>query len=223
MAVVCLLGLTGAANADTLIYSSSKPLSTTNWTDVLNFSLFDTTLGTLNSVRFDLGGTVSGTGMAESLDASATNVALTLGSVLTLTRPDSSTLVVTNPFLTSNFSFTAFDGNINFAGTSGGSTGLQTHSASNFVVSSSGADLALFSASGGGVIGLGLGAAGQSSGTGSGNLITSFATQAAGNVSVTYDYTAVPVPEPESYAMMLAGLGLLAFAKRRQAAKSLSV
>ena len=37
------------------------------------------------------------------------------------------------------------------------------------------------------------------------------------NVVVT-DFMAAPVPEPETYAMLLAGLGLLGFARRRKQA-----
>jgi len=41
------------------------------------------------------------------------------------------------------------------------------------------------------------------------------------NVVVT-DYTLAPVPEPETYAMLLAGLGLLGFARRRKQAVAAS-
>lgn len=39
----------------------------------------------------------------------------------------------------------------------------------------------------------------------------------AGSMSVTNAVPILPVPEPETYAMMLAGLGLLGFAARRKA------
>ena len=41
------------------------------------------------------------------------------------------------------------------------------------------------------------------------------------NVVVT-DYTLAPVPEPETYAMLLAGLGLLGLARRRKQAVAAS-
>ena len=211
-----------SAQASTLSYADSVALTTTNWSNTLSFSKFDSSLGTLTSIRFDLSGVVQGSGNAESLDSSASNVTLTLGSLLGLTRPDSSTLVVTNPVFSQTFNFSAFDGSINFGGTSGGSTGSVSATGSNFFVSSSASDFALFSALGGGTINLGLNAVGASSGTGSGNLIQQFTTAASGVAKVTYTYTATTpttdVPEPASLALVCGGLGLLAARRRKHKA-----
>jgi len=205
------------AQAATLSYTDSAALATTNWVDTLSFSKFDTSLGTLTSIRFDLSGVVQGVGNAESLDSSGSNVTLSLGSLLSLTRPDNSTLVVTNPVFSQTFNFSAFDGAIDFAGTSGGSTGSVSATGSNFFVSGSASDFALFSALGGGTINLGLNAVGASNGNGSGNLITQFNTAASGVAKVTYTYTAptADVPEPASLALVCGGLGLLGAACRR--------
>ena len=178
-----------SAQASTLSYADNVALATTNWANTLSFSKFDTSLGTLTSIRFDLSGVVQGSGNAESLDSTATNVTLSLGSLLGLTRPDNSTLVVTNPVFSQTFNFTAFDGLINFGGTSGGSTGSVSATGANFFVSGNASDFALFSALGGGTINLGLNAVGASSGNGSGNLISQFNTAASGVAKVTYTYT----------------------------------
>ena len=206
-----------SAQAATLSYSDNAALATTNWANTLSFSKFDTSLGNLTSIRFDLSGIVEGSGNAESLDSSASTVTLTLGSLLGLTRPDNSTLVVTNPVFSQTFQFTGFDSVINFGGTSGGSTGAVSATGSNFFVSSNASDFALFSALGGGTINLGLNAVGASSGNGSGNLITQFNTAASGVAKVTYTYTPTAVvPEPASLALICGGLGLLGAARRRK-------
>jgi hypothetical protein len=222
LAIAAALLPFASAQAATLSYTDSKALTTTNWADALSFSKFDTSLGTLTSIRFDLSGVVQGVGNAESLDSSASTVTLTLGSLLGLTRPDHSTLVVTNPVFSQTFNFSAFDNAINFGGTSGGTTGTVSATGANFFVSNSASDFALFSALGGGTIDLGLDAVGNSSGTGSGNLITQFNTAASGIAQVTYTYTpATPtgdVPEPASLALVCGGLGLLGAARRRNKA-----
>lgn len=216
LAIAAALTPFTSAQAATISFSDSKAMATTNWTDVLSFSKFDTSLGTLTSIKFDLSGAVQGSGNAESLDAAASDVSLSLGALLGLTRPDGSTLVVTNPLFSQVFNFSAFDGSINFSGTSGGSTGTVSANGANFFVSSSASDFSLFSALGGGTINLGLNAVGNSSGTGAGNLVTQFNTAAAGNVVVTYTYTSASVvPEPATLATLIAGLGLMGAVRRR--------
>ena len=216
LAIAAALTPFTSAQAATISFSDSKAMATTNWTDVLSFSKFDTSLGTLTSIKFDLSGAVQGSGNAESLDAAASDVSLSLGALLGLTRPDGSTLVVTNPLFSQVFNFSAFDGSINFGGTSGGSTGTVSANGANFFVSSSASDFSLFSALGGGTIDLGLNAVGNSSGTGAGNLVTQFNTAAAGNVVVTYTYTSASVvPEPATLATLIAGLGLMGAVRRR--------
>ena len=221
LAVAAALAPFASAQASTISFSNSKSIATTNWTDALSFGKFDTSLGTLTSIKFDLSGMVQGSGNAESLDAAASNVTLSLGALLGLTRPDGSTLVVTNPLFSQVFEFSAFDGTFNFGGTSGGSTGTVSANGANSFVSSNASDFSLFSALGGGTINLGLNAVGASSGTGAGNLITQFNTAAAGNVLVTYTFTPTgEVPEPATLATLISGLGLMGAVRRRAKKKA---
>ncbi|WP_162249885.1 choice-of-anchor E domain-containing protein [Massilia sp. Root351] len=216
LAVAAALSPFASAQAATISFADTKSIATTNWTDFLSFGKFDSSLGTLTSIKFDLSGTVQGAGNAESLDAAASSVTLSLGALLGLTRPDGSTLVVTNPLFSQVFEFGAFDGTINFSGASGGSTGTVSANGSNSFTSFNASDFSLFSALGGGTINLGLNAIGNSSGTGAGNLLTQFNTSAAGNVLVTYTYTPTgEVPEPATLATLIAGLGLMGAVRRR--------
>jgi len=222
-----LFGSVASAQAGMISFSNSISLTQTNWgPTAISFNKFDTSLGMLTSVVFDLMGTVEGIGKAESLDAMPASVSLGFGSIITLSRPDATTLVVAHPLFSNNFSFSEFDGNINFGGTSGGTTGLQSATKSESLTSLSAGDFALFS--GPGTILLNLKAIGTSSSEGSGNLITQFSTYASGlgkvtynyNDKVTYNYNDNVVPEPATFAIMGLGLGFLALTRRRRTTKA---
>ena len=211
------LGVLPCAQAvtHTVTYGAERALATTNWSDTMGLGKFDSNLGTLTSIKFHLEGAVQGSGRAESLDGGASDVTLSLGSLLTLYRPDYSTLLVANPVFTQTFALSAFDGSIDFAGTSGANTGPRSSTGSNAFTSGNASDFALFSSAGGGLIYLGLNAMGSSTGSGSGNLLTQFQTAASGRVEVTYEYISA-VPEPETYVMLLTGLALAGVTARRR-------
>lgn len=214
VALVSLLGLGASAQADTITFSADKVLTKTNWLETLVLGKFDTNLGQLTSIDFTVTGLTQGLGRTENLSSVNTNATLSLSSTFTLSRAGNNLLVVTNPVFTQTFALNPFDGTIDFSGASGANTGTLTHSAVGTASSTSAVDFAAFSAAGGGFINLNLGAVGSSRATGAGSLTSAFTTKSAGSVSVTYNYA--PVPEPETYAMMLAGLGLLGFAARRR-------
>jgi len=217
----------GGVNAATITFTDSIATQSTNWLDVeLTVSQFDGSLGTLTAVEIVLIGSVSGTANAESLDAAPANLTLDLRGDIEL---DLTSLSVANILLvdvgdTGAPSVSAFVGDIDFAGASGVSmdlSGSDTDSASTTDVG----DLAFFT--GGGTVSFLASATGKSSGTGAGNLITQFQTQAGAEMRVTYTYDEAPppppppgtVPTPAPLALMALGLiGIAGFARRSRVA-----
>ncbi len=210
LATAALCGVAAAASGATITHTGTISTATTNWNAPISLPLFDPSLGTLNSVSWNLGGNVSGSAKFESLDAGATTVNLNLAATLTLFAPDNSVLQVTIPSVNTAVNASAHDGTIDFGGTSGATyTGL-SGSATAGSSSSVPAFLALFT--GVGLTSINATGVGSSSGTGGGNLITQFATSAGANFEIVYDYT--PVPTPGAIAVFGAA-GLLAARRRR--------
>jgi hypothetical protein len=181
--------LVGSAQAQTqeVCFTDSIPLTSTNWSDSVTIPKFDPMLGDLQSIRFTLTGNAQGTASAESLDTSPTVVTLQFSSTLTLTRPDNSVIVISIPLANFMDTFTAFDGTIDFAGTSGAShTGINATQSEVVNSPPPASDLVLFT--GPGTITLPVTAVGSSIATGSGNLISQFLQQAAATVEVCYTY-----------------------------------
>ncbi|MDO6583920.1 choice-of-anchor E domain-containing protein [Salipiger sp. 1_MG-2023] len=205
----------GAANAATVSYSASIATSTTSWEDSVALSMFDETLGTLNSVTLSLYGTASGTAKAESLDASPADVSLSLGANIVGTYTGYGFDVSVNPLANSVTSLSAYDGTIDFAGTSGVTyEGLTADDTDSATFTS-----ALEAFIGTGTFTLDLAAQGNSSGTGAGNLITQFATSAGATAYVIYDYTPTStVPLPAGAPLLLLGVGGIALLRRRKTA-----
>jgi len=185
--LLCVLVVPAALSADTITHQASYPLTVTNWKDAtMSIPKFNGVPECLQSICFELSGHVEGNAKFESLDGAPATVVMNLQATVTLSRPDLTTLVTVIPLVNSSDNVSAFDGTIDFGGTSGksyiGVSGDKIESACTSTV----ADKALFCGSGN--IDLPVSGAGTSNGSGPGSLILQFNTNASSQVTVTYTY-----------------------------------
>jgi hypothetical protein len=202
----------GIAQAATLTYSDTVDSARTNFTDSVSIAQFDSSLGDLTGIIIELTGSVSGSIQLESTDAASSNVTANLVSEIKLQRPDMSDLVVVLPTASEDANFTAFDGAVDFGGTSGLTRNNLSETANNSISLTDPSDFGIFLGTGNLV--LPVAAIGRSNASGSGNLATVFQTFAGANITVSYEYTerptAVPEPNAPMGALALVGLGMMA-------------
>lgn len=195
----------------TQCFSASVPLQSTNWNGTMTFPKFDPALGQLVSIDFTLNGHIEGQVREESLDGSPSVISTNFQAQITLTRPDTSVIVVTIPIANFMDSLTAFDGTLDFGGSSGVTHSNITANASNGATSPPPlSDLVLFTGPAGmpGTISLPVMASGTSTASGSGNLITQFTTSASASCDVCYHYVNNPPDFTVCNGNLMASVGV---------------
>lgn len=223
-AAAAALILTAAfAQAATVSYASQTiALAVTDWSSFLDLQQFNPSLGQLNSVTLDLTADLAGKAQVESRSSRASTLTANLAATLTLTRPDTGqVLVVSAPLVSKVFAAAAADGVKDWAGASGKTYDNLSLSLAQTASFNDAATLALFT--GTGTVSAPLSAVANSRVAGT-SFYSLFETQAGGHAQVTYDYSPITsqvssVPEPRSWALMLAGMGVLGtLARRRRSA-----
>ncbi len=208
-----------AAQASTITFSDSVATQTTDFNQSVTVSQFDPSLGTLNSILFELTGNVTGSIKLESGDAKAATATGDLASEISLENLDNSPLVAVLPTVTKTQNLSKFDGAYDFAGTSGITfAGLSDTQTESKTLTTKNVFTPFI---GTGNITLPVVAIAKSKATGSGNLLALINTSAGANLKVVYDYTSndkppQKVPESPISASVLAGTALLMAMKMKR-------
>ena len=208
-------GATSAANSTLTTGSLNTDFSVT-----LNIPMFNTDLGTLNSVSFELAGSEVAVIKLENLSGRGRTLSGTAQVTVVLTAPDGTTdLAQALPTATRSQALAGYDGTTDFGGTSGVTfSGITANDTSGLLTFTDSTVLGEYSAAGGGFAASTVNGFNTST-TAAGNAATSITSSATGTVFVQYDYTRTAttaptptgVPEPASMALLgagLAGLGL---------------
>lgn len=202
------------AQAATVSFSGSIPLTSTNWNLNITLQQFDPSLGTLTAIKFIYDGGVSTDFQFESLDAAAATVNMNAAANLNFGGPISSLLALA---AATSQPVSAFDGTIDFGGTSGASVLDVSDSDSGSVTLLGGFAPYV----GLGTFDIAVAAAGLSNLSGAGNLLAIIRTEAEASIKVEYTYDTPggsDIPVPATVAIFGASLIGLGLASRRKAA-----
>lgn len=210
------------AQAGLITQSADIDYTDTDFSTVaLSFQQFDTLGGTrqLDSIGFSLFGEVLSTARVENLSGSSgSNINVLINALLRLTSNTGQSLVTSLPSLSESFSATVFDGQLDFAGTSGKTFDSLYSSNTGTSLITDANILSLFI--GDGIVSTLLDGTADTRAAGGGNIIAGFETDARGAITMNYNFSEVPttnVSEPTHLALL--GLGMMGLAASRRRRK----
>jgi hypothetical protein len=206
----------GVCSAASITYSDTIDLQTTDWSETLSFQQYDlNSILPLSSIDIIFTGFILGDVEIESRDATAKTVTGNLKATIDLSWTGGDVITTSLPSAEVSFDATAYDGVLDFGGTSG--TILTDLYASQTVttVTYTASDSEFWYFIGSGTVSFDVDAIGVSAAAASGNVLTGFTTQAGAEISVVYN----TVPEPSTMLLFGAGVAGLASVTRRKALK----
>ena len=193
-AFAAILAPVNAAQASTLTYESTVDFKKTNFETQISLPKFDSSLGNLESVLFELSANVQGSVELENRDAQAALVTGNLAAEIGLKKPDNSLLLVALPTASVEQKLNKYDGKLDFDGTSGVKLTDISNTKEESALLTIPNDFTPFVCDGS--FNLLVEAIGNSTATGAGNLLAGFETYAGATVAVSYTYAKKDEPTP---------------------------
>ncbi len=172
----------------------------TGWTQTEPLAQFDPSLGTLLSVDIINTPTMQTEFQFENLDSEAGTISGSINGNVTLSVPGLNPLVA-QASASASFNASAFDGTIDFGGTSGYDSGVQTESGTPTSITVSDPTL-LQEFEGTGSLTLSAHAGSTSSASGPGNLLVLHSTSESAQVEVVYHYIPSNALKPGPYTIL---------------------
>jgi len=172
----------------------------TGWTQTAPLTQFNPSLGTLLSVDIVNTATLQTEFQFENLDAEPGTVSGSINGNVTLSVPGANPLVA-RASASASFNASAFDGTIDFGGTSGYDSGIQTASGAPQTMTLSDPNL-LQEFEGTGTLTLSAHAGSTSTASGPGNMLVLHSTSASAQVEVIYHYIPSNALQPGPYTIL---------------------
>ena len=204
----------GSAQGAVITHMGSKAITATSWKEFFTIPQFDDFSGlrVLDMVKLTLNGVVEGDANVESLNQGPSTIQINLQATITMSLKGGDALGVVIPVASETFNADTFDGTIDFAGPSGMMfPDLMGADSSMSTLVNGMDDLSPFI--GVGTVPLLATAVGSSSGSGAGNLILQFFTDASLDFQVDYTYHLIPTPGAASLLALALASG--SFRRRR--------